>query len=124
MRRVPRSLDLIGQGSPRLRHAKQRSLGPGVLKLGSHLEAVGGAPPVERYKFAGRHPHPKYVFFTKAEGRQFVPRPKEKTRRESSTGENSLAWWGMAGMQKTSRLTSGRPQSHTLVGTPGAHATN
>jgi len=42
MRRVPRSLDPIGQGSPRLRHAKQRSLASGVLKLGSDLEAVGG----------------------------------------------------------------------------------
>ena len=56
MRRIPRSLDPIGQGSPRLRHAKQRSLASGVLKLGSDLEAVGGAPPVERNKFAGTHP--------------------------------------------------------------------
>ena len=56
MRRLPGSLDLIGQGSPRLRHAKQQRLAPGVLKLVSDLEAVGGAPPVERYEFAGRHP--------------------------------------------------------------------
>jgi len=56
MRRVPCSLDLIGQGSPRLRHSKQRSLAPGILKLVSDLEAVGGASPVERYEFAGRHP--------------------------------------------------------------------
>jgi hypothetical protein len=53
MRRVPCSLDLIGEGSPRLRHAKQRSLALGVLKLVSDLEAVGGAPPVEPYEFAG-----------------------------------------------------------------------
>jgi len=56
VRRVPRSLDLIGQGCPRLRHAKQRRLAPGIRKLVSDLEAVDGAPPVERYEFAGRHP--------------------------------------------------------------------
>jgi hypothetical protein len=57
MRRVPCSLDLIGQGCPRLRHAKQRSLAPGIiLKLVSDLEAVDGTPPVEHYEFAWRHP--------------------------------------------------------------------
>jgi hypothetical protein len=50
-----------------LRHAKQRSLAPGIiLKLVSDLEAVDGAPPVERYEFDGRHPHPQYVFSRKS----------------------------------------------------------
>jgi hypothetical protein len=68
MCRVPCSLDLIGQGSPRLSHAEQRSLAPGVLKVVRDLEAVGGAPLVERYEFAGRHPHPQYVFARKSKG--------------------------------------------------------
>jgi hypothetical protein len=66
MRRVPCSLDPIGQRSPRMRHTKQRSLALGVLKRGSDLEAIGGAPPVERYEFAGGHPHPQYVFLHKS----------------------------------------------------------
>jgi len=53
MRRAPCSLDLIG--SPRLRHAKQRSLAPRVRKLSSNLDAINGVQPI-RYDFAGRHP--------------------------------------------------------------------
>ena len=79
MRRVPRSLDPIGQGSPRLRHAKQRGLASGVLKLGSDLEAVGGAPPVERNKFAGRHPLIPSTFFSrKSKDASLFRVPKKK----------------------------------------------
>jgi len=84
MRRLPGSLDLIGQGSPRLRHVKQQRLAPGVLKLVSDLEAVGGAPPVERYEFAGRHPLSQYVLSDKIRRQKFVPHRNERICRESS----------------------------------------
>src|SRR6266436_6630868 len=48
-------LDLIGQGYPSLRHAKQRSLAPGLCKLSSDLDAINSVQPI-RYDFAGRHP--------------------------------------------------------------------
>jgi hypothetical protein len=79
MRRVPCTLDPIGQGSPRLRHTKQRSLALGVLKRGSCLEAINGAQPVERYEFAGRHPHPQYVFSQKPKNASLFPRLQRKT---------------------------------------------
>jgi hypothetical protein len=78
MRRVPCLLDPIGEGSPRLRHAKQRSLALGALKLVRDLEAVDGAPPVERYEFAGRHPPPQYVFPPKTRPPHFVPVANKK----------------------------------------------
>jgi hypothetical protein len=81
MRRVPCSLDPIGQGSPRLRHTKQHSLALGVLKRGSDLEAIGGAPPVERYEFAGGHPHPEYVFSQKPKDAGLFRVPKKKLAR-------------------------------------------
>jgi len=83
MRRVPRSLDPIGQGSPRLRHAKQRSLAPGVLKLGSGLEAVGSAPPVERYEFVGRHSPIPSTSFHKSRRTPVCSASQRKTRRET-----------------------------------------
>jgi len=73
MRRVPRSLDLIGQRCPRLCHAKQRSLALGILKLVADLEAVDGALPVERNEFAGRHPPSPVRLFAKVGSGQFVP---------------------------------------------------
>jgi hypothetical protein len=78
MRRVPcfrRALcflDLIGQSDPRLRHIRQRNFAPAIRKPLSDFEAMGGVQPVARYDFAGRHPHPQYVFSNKPDhGRLF-----------------------------------------------------
>jgi hypothetical protein len=51
---APGFLGLIGQGYPSLRHAKQRSLAPGIVKLLSDLDAINGIQPT-RYDFARRH---------------------------------------------------------------------
>jgi len=106
MRRVPRSLDLIGQGSPRLRHAKQHSPAPGVLKLGSDLDAVGGAPPVEPYEFAGRHPHPQYGLSDKIPRQRFVPHRNERICREVplSPARTHLRGGEMAGQRFDTEL--------------------
>ena len=71
-------LDLISQSDPGLRHATQSNFAPAIRKPLSDFEAMDGVQPVARYGFVGRHPHPQ---ITKAEGLQFVPRPKEKTCR-------------------------------------------
>jgi len=119
MRRVPDSLDLIGQGSPRLRHAKQQRLAPAVLKLVSDLEAVGGAPPVERYEFAGRHPLSQYVLSDKIRRQKFVPHRNERICRESSIVPGRACVVGDCKNGENFPATSGRPQKPYVGGHTG-----
>jgi hypothetical protein len=39
---------------------------------------MGGAQPVARYDFAGRHPHPQYVFSQKPKDATLFRVPKKK----------------------------------------------
>ena len=71
-------LDLISQSDPGLRHAKQSNFAPAIRKPLSDFEAMDGVQPVSTLWFRGET-SPSQI--TKAEGLQFVPRPKEKTCR-------------------------------------------
>ncbi len=74
-------LDLVGQSDPGLRHIKQRNFAPAIRKPLSDFEAMGGVQPVARYNFAGRHPHPQYVFSHNSDAKSLFRVPKKKLAR-------------------------------------------
>ncbi len=100
-------LDLIRQSDPGLRHIKQSNFAPAIRKPLRDFEAMGGVQPVARSDFAGRHPHPQYVFSQKPKDASLFRVPKK-----NSPG-------GLIVPAIFHDGSAGYPQ-----GTPGAHADN